>query len=97
MLDKATVAEFDKLWRHEDKWSLLKYRHLYTAGLHSNERAAYIDTFMQIQHKFDSNLVDMIENCRKCMSKDMSLECNSKEAHAYFTHPIYSSMRKRFS
>ena len=46
VLDKATIQEFEKLWAHEDKWSPIKYRHLYTAGLHSNERAGYIDTFM---------------------------------------------------
>ena len=27
----------------------------------------------------------------------MALECNSKEAHSYFTHPIYIQMRKCFS
>lgn len=78
-------------------WSVKEYMHLYTAGLHSNERSATIETFMRVQHKFDSNILDMLEGCKRMQSKDMSLECNSKEAHSYFTHPVYSQMRKRFS
>ena len=78
-------------------WSVIKYMGVYTAGLHSNERSATIETFMRIQHKFDSNIFDMLEACKRLQQKDMSLECNSKEAHSYFTHPIYSQMRKRFS
>ena len=96
-LDRATVREFDSIFKASDKWSVIQYKHLYTGGLHSNERAAFVDSFMRVQYKFDSTLLEIVEACKRMQQKDMSLECNSKEAHAYFTHPVYTQMRKRFS
>ena len=96
-LDKAVKIEFDKIFSSKNLWSVRHYSHIYTAGLHSNERSATVESFMRIQHKFDSSIADMLESCKRLQQKDMSLECNSKEAHSYFTHPVYTQMRKRFS
>ena len=96
-LEKSVKVEFEKIFENKILWSVMHYMHIYTAGLHSNERSATVESFMRIQHKFDSSIADMMETCKRLQLKDMSLECNSKEAHSYFTHPVYTQMRKRFS
>ena len=68
----------------------MEYQTMYTAGLHSNERAATVESFMRIHHKLESTVFDMLDASKRLQQKDMSLECNSKEAHSYFTHPVYT-------
>ena len=97
VLERQTIADFGKVFQMTEMWSMIKYKNCYTAGLHSNERAATVESFMRIQHKFDSNILEMLEATKRMQMKDMALECNSKEAHSYFTHPVYAQMRSRFS
>lgn len=96
-LDFSTVNEFKKIFALRDYWSIVTYSKIYTAGLHANERSANTEAFMRVQHKFDSSIFEMLDVSKRLQQKDMSLECNSKEAHSYFTHPVYVQMRKRFS
>lgn len=94
VLDASTKKEYQEIFDNPEQWSIMHYRDKYTGGLHSNERAATIDSYMRMTHKLESTIFEMLEHCRRMQSKDMSLECNSKEAHSYFTHPVYSQMRK---
>ena len=62
---------------------------IYTAGLHSNERAALVDTFFKSQHKYEHTMLEMVELAKKLAQRETCLETNSKEAHSYFLHPVY--------
>lgn len=87
----------DKLFKLAPIWSLTAYAELNTCGLHSNERAATIESYFRTNHKHDSSVMEILSSTQTLQKKDMSLECNSKEAHAYFTHPVYGGLRKHFS
>ena len=69
---------------------------MYTAGLHSYERAEVIESFTR-SLKYDHSIQQLIDMNTKFESKDCILACNSKEAHAYMTHPVYIAISKQFS
>ncbi len=86
------------MWK--EKWSVLYYGQtkVYTAGLHSNERAATVDTFVKSQHKYDHNMLDLVDVLAKRLAqRECCLETNSKEAHSYFLHPLYKELKRLFS
>lgn len=42
-------------------------------------------------------MIEVLDLVGKMQSKDCSLECNSKEAHSYYTHPVYKQMKRTFT
>lgn len=56
-----------------------------------------MDTFFKSQHKYEHNMLDMIELARKLALRECCLETNSKEAHSYFLHPVYIQLKRTFS
>lgn len=93
-----------RLFDFREKWSLLWYANphtasgrIFTAGLHSNERAAAVDTFFKSQHKYEHTMLDMIDLSKKLAQRECCLETNSKEAHSYLLHPLYVQMKRMFS
>jgi|LauGreDrversion4_2_1035121.scaffolds.fasta_scaffold406962_3 hypothetical protein len=71
VLDPYIQIEIRRIFEHREKWSILWYGGgaggggVYTAGLHSNERAATVDTFFKSQHKYEHTMLDMIDLAKK--------------------------------
>ncbi len=98
VLDPAAINEVRRFFEHRQKWSVLFYGgKIFTAGLHSNERAAGVDTFFKSQHKYEHTMLDMLELSKKLAQRECCLETNSKEAHSYLLHPLYRQMKERYS
>jgi len=87
----------DRLFSHKSSWSILNYCTTYTAGLHSNERAHAVESFVKTQHKVEHSIKDLLVLVKKLEPRDCVLECNSKEAHSYFTHPVYQQIRNKYT
>ena len=101
VLDQNAQNEIRRIFEHREKWSMLWYcnndNQVFTGGLHSNERAATVDTFFKSQHKYEHTMLDMIELAKKLSQRECCLETNSKEAHSYFLHPLYIQLKKLYS
>ena len=93
-----TVAEriVEEMFRKHKKWTLFSFKDVYTAGLHSYERAEVLENFNR-GLKYDHTILQIIELNVKLETRDWILQCNSKEAHAYMTHPVYLAISKNFS
>ena len=63
-LDHSTRREFDKIFKLASFWGMPSYQNLYTAGLHSNERLATMETFIRVQHKYESSVIEIIESLK---------------------------------
>mmetsp|Transcript_5661 Transcript_5661/g.8958 ORF Transcript_5661/g.8958 Transcript_5661/m.8958 type:complete len:186 (-) Transcript_5661:1084-1641(-) len=96
-LDKTTQSQVETLLDNSPMWSLLAYKEMYTAGLHSNDRAYEIEQFIKSNHKFEMALSDVVQSLSRLQSKDMCLETNSKEANSYVPHPIFVQLKYKFS
>lgn len=96
-LDFTAKEELDRIMQNRDKWSLICFSKVYTAGLHSNERASYVEGFVRSHYKYEHTMMDQIDCIKKLQQRECSLEVNSKEAHSYFTHPLYRGLKDQFS
>ena len=98
LLSFDTVAErtVEEMFKKHTKWTLFSFKDIFTAGLHSYERAEVLENFNR-SLKYDHTILQIIEQNSKLESRDWILQCNSKEAHAYMTHPVYIAISKNFS
>eukprot|EP00347_Sterkiella_histriomuscorum_P015287 403357600 len=96
VLDGSLKTEILRIFDYSDKWSLRCIDNLFTAGLHSNERAASVEGFFKTQHKYEHSMMEVMDLAKRLQLRECCLETNSKEAHSYFLHPVYIQMKKRF-
>ncbi|CDW88447.1 protein far1-related sequence 5-like [Stylonychia lemnae] len=97
VLDPNLQTEIIRIFDNSEKWSIRSFDKLFTAGLHSNERAASVEGFFKTQHKYEHSMMDVIDLAKRLSMRECCLETNSKEAHSYFLHPVYIQMKRRFS
>lgn len=94
--DPIAEREIGNMFKKFNKWALFSFQNHFTAGLHSYERAEILESFNR-SLKYDPSILQILEQNSKLESRDCTLQCNSKEAHAYMTHPVYLSISKSFS
>ena len=97
ILDPTLKEEIARIFDNKEKWSQIWYNDVFTAGLHSNERAAYVEGFFKTQHKYECSMMDVVDLAKKLSQRECVLDTNSKEAHSYLLHPVYIALKKTFS
>lgn len=57
-LDLAVKEEIVRLFSLKTKWAIPFFAKMFTGGLHANERAAYVEGFYRMHHKYEHALSD---------------------------------------
>lgn len=96
-LDLAVKEEIVRLFQLKTKWAIPFFAKVFTGGLHANERAAYVEGFYRMHHKYEHALSDQIECVKRILSIDRCLDTHSKEAFSYYTHPLYRALKENFT
>lgn len=60
-LDLAVKEEIVRLFSLKAKWAIPFFAKVFTGGLHANERAAYVEGFYRMHHKYEHALSDQLE------------------------------------
>ena len=64
-LEQQVKDEMVRLFSLRGKWAIPFFPKVFTAGLHSNERAAHIESFQRTQFKYEHTLHDQIDMIKK--------------------------------
>jgi hypothetical protein len=57
-LEANVKNEINRLFEHKAKWAIPYFAKVFTLGLHANERAAYVEGFVRMHHKYDHTIID---------------------------------------
>jgi len=57
-LDLPVKDEVHRIFSRREKWAIPFFAKRWTIGLHANERAQHIETFIRMQCKYDHSLLD---------------------------------------
>jgi hypothetical protein len=64
-LELVVKEEMARLFSYRCKWAIPFFAKVFTAGLHSNERASFIEGFVRMNHKYEHSLLDQLDLVRK--------------------------------
>ena len=64
-LETQVRDEMLRLFSLRGKWAIPFFAKVFTAGMHANERASYIEGFVRMHHKYEHSLSDQLECVRK--------------------------------
>jgi len=73
-LDLAVKEEIVRLFQLKAKWAIPFFAKVFTGGLHANERAAYVEGFYRMHHKYEHALSDQLECVKRIQAIDRCLD-----------------------
>ena len=96
-LELPVKEEMSRIFMLREKWAIPFFQKTYTAGLHANERAVHIESFIRMQCKYEHTLLDQLDLVKKIQTIDRGLDTASKEAYSYFTHPLFRNLKESYT
>ena len=64
-LELQVKEEIHRIFNLKTKWAIPYFYKQWTGGLHANERAQHIETFIRMQCKYEQSLLDQLDLVKK--------------------------------